>query len=134
MAVVLLVRPTGSARADKRAADVLYVSPASGELVGKAFGFEWEAGDSYMRLKYAVAGALDSQATFQSFEKTSTAMVNSWVGRTTTPENLKALTKDFIDTIQSMVPSAKDVQVTAGSTRDSIAVSFSAAVKKGVPQ
>lgn len=131
MAVVLLIRPTGSARADERKADVMYVSPSSGDLQGRAYGFEWVSGSSFEQLKATVASALEAQSNFNETETKLHAVIDKWIGAGNSPESRSALCAAVTKLVKNRVPLADDITVEPSKEfRDQIVVTFVAQVPK----
>lgn len=120
LAVVLLVRPTGSIRLDARSADIMYVSPLLGELVGQSYGFSWEAGASYENLRLAVRGALLSQAKFVETNNKLEAMLTGWIGQGATEGHRECLIEETADIVKTTIPSAVEV-----APSDKLTVTFS---------
>lgn len=127
MSVLLLIRPTGSARADGRAADVMYVSPSSGGLQGKAYGFEWTAGRSFEQLKAAVTAALEAQGNFERTERKLNDILDKWVRAGNSAQGRDALCNEVVGLVKDCVPLADDVTVEPSNEhRDQIIVTFTA--------
>ena len=126
LAVVLLVRPTKSIRENARVADLFLVHPASGELVGEAYGFDWCAGDSYEKLKAAAMTALVKQDNFNDVQRRITEATQGFIGQAVTPESRARLAASLSDVVESAIPQATKVGVTACETDpDRIKVTFS---------
>lgn len=125
LAVVLLVRPAGSIRKDARSADIMYVSPSSGDLVGQSYGFSWEAGASYEKLRLAVHGALLSQAKFVETNTKIEEMLTGWIGQGVTEANRASMSKSIADLVKATIPCAVDFTVTPSDlVRDKLVVTF----------
>lgn len=126
MAVVLLVRPVGSIRMNARSADLMYVSPSSGELVGQAYGFQWEAGAAYEKLRLAVHGALLSQAKFVETDNKLKEMLTGWIGQGINEGLRERLSKEIAGIVKAAIPNAVGVEVVPSEqASDKMTVTFS---------
>lgn len=125
LAVVLLVRPAGSIRLDARSADIMYVSPSSGDLVGQSYGFSWEAGASYEKLRLAVHGALLSQAKFVETNTKLEEMLTGWIGQGSTEGYRERLSKEIAGIVKATIPNAIGVEVVPSElATDKLTVTF----------
>lgn len=129
MAVVLLARPVGSARLDARAVDLMTVSPASNQLVGVAYGFEWHAGASYDQLRMSVFSALQAQASYNDTDRKLEDLLTGWIGQGHTEGFKTRAAKEIENILKLSVPKVTDVRVADARGNDTMSVEFSLPTK-----
>jgi hypothetical protein len=124
MAVVLLLRPTGTAKSDTRVADVMYVDPVTRSLQGWAYGLPWgnKAGDP--ELCEQVSKLLASRDTYEDTERRIKEATADLVGTPNTAESRRKVAAEISAIIQQVLPPAREIAITTAPCGDALSVSF----------